>query len=315
MQTCKKNYYRKKRQQLGLSRSEVANALGIDCKRYDLIDKGEVKMPKNLINKFNEIINKTRGEQTIDKVNREQLVNDWWNKMSVKTGPGEYMLSEKMKEFNIASYKELAVLLGWKTGSGLISYLTGVHKISFNTKNRIYSFFENELNIQPIKKSKDIPKNTVLARYAEWYKSFDINEWLHKNNLAQSDIVKYTDLSTGTVSNICCGKFDMPKISTLVQLKEFVDNIENDTTIVPDTQSEKTFELTSIPLENVPDDIKEIGQNIVKEVNDNMQLKEKLVDTYRNKLEGLEETIKNRKQELLELEIQKNVYEELLESI
>lgn len=329
MNIYKRNYYRKKRLKKGLSMSEVANALNIDCAKYELIDRGKVKMPKNLIDKFNEIINKGKGEHIIAKLNREELVNKWWDEMSTKTSYGKYKLNEKMKEFNIDTLIELSNLLGWKSQAGICNYLSGKIPITFNTKNKIYSFFENELNIQPPKNNKT-KKNKTYTIYKKtmdlneiqnlynWYDGFDIVEWAQQNNLKRDDISTGTGLASGTISNLYRNIFAQPTVNTLMKLKSFVDKLDkqknNEITIVSGPVGTK-MTLSSVPIKEVPEDIKKIGEDLVKEVNENMKLKEKLIETYKNKLEGLEETITNYKQKLTELEIQKDVYQDLLETI
>lgn len=328
MKIYKRTYYRKKRHQARLSISEVANALGIDCTKYELIDKGEVKMPKILIDKFNEIINKGKNEQTLERLSREDVVNQWWDEMAIKIGHGKYKLNEKMKEFNIDSLLELSQLLGWKTQASLSNYLNGYTPTSFNIKNKIYSFFENELNIQPPKKENK-KKNILVNQngkcilinselYNEllnWYKTFDLKAWVNRNKLSCEEIRTYTKLSNGTISNLYNNKIETPKAETLLTLKTFVDNIENNTTIVSNKPIEQTFELTSVSIEKVPEDIQAIGEKLLEEVNENMKLKEKLIDKYQNKLEELEKTIQNFRHELQELEIQKDIYAKILEDI
>ena len=46
-------YYKKKRKKAGLAPSDMAKELGINYKKYNLRENGVVKMPKNLIDKFN----------------------------------------------------------------------------------------------------------------------------------------------------------------------------------------------------------------------------------------------------------------------
>ena len=104
-------YYKKKRKKAGLAPSDMAKELGINCKKYSLIENGVVKMPKNLIDKFNEIVSKGKNENTLERLNNEQVVNDFWNDMKTKVD-GQYNLKRRMKEFNIDTFRELASLTG-----------------------------------------------------------------------------------------------------------------------------------------------------------------------------------------------------------
>lgn len=306
------SYYCKKRRKAGLSRSEVSNALGIDYNRYVLIEKGEVKMPKKLINKFNEIINKTKGENDINRKNREQIVNEWWDEMCEKQSHGKYKINDKLEEFNISSLSELSNLLGYKHRGTASDYLNRTREVSFDIKDRFYSFFENELNIQPPKKMNkktnekykvNMKRNNNLS---DWYSSFDVDEWCEKNNISRQDIIKNTHLSSGTISNLFNGK-TIPADKTLSSLKKYVNEIEK--------AKQVTMEFTSIPVEEVPEEIQTIGKDLAMEVNEDMKLKEKLINKYGAKLEEIENNINKYKHLIEKLECEKVFYEEILKDI
>ena len=95
------SYYSDKRRKAGLSKSEVAEKLGIDYAKYELIDRGILRMPNRFLDKFNQIVNKSKNETVIDKLDKIDVVNKWWDEMSVKKSHGLYVLNDKMKEFNI----------------------------------------------------------------------------------------------------------------------------------------------------------------------------------------------------------------------
>lgn len=326
-----RSIWRKKRIKYGLTISEVANYLDIDYQRYELIDKGVVKMPRKYIDKFNELINKNKKEKNIDRLNREEIVNKWWDEVSVKTGYGKYKLNEKMKEFNIDSLNELAHLLGWSTQAGLCNYLNGNSQIGFDVKNKLYSFFENELNIQPPKekikkeRSKKLNNGEKKPRgfYARkisnefcdelynWYNNFNIREWAEKNNLTRHDIKNGTCLGDGTVSNLYRKTFDKPAISTVIKLKNYVDKVESDNQNV----MTETMVFESVPVEDVPEDIKEIGQKLVEEVNRDMQLKEKLSMKYRGVINEIEEKIEKHQEIIAELNKEKEIYEKIINDL
>lgn len=304
------SYYCKKRRKAGLSKSEVANALGIDYKKYVLIDKGVVKMPNKLIDKFNELINKTKTENNIDRINRKEIVDKWWKEMSVKKKHGVYVLNDKMKEFNIDTLKELSLLIG--SGKRYVSdCLNKSDEVNFETKNRLYSFFENELNIQPPKNKKtnkhsshrNIHENIELLN---WWKSFDINRWCADNDLTRKDVLINTKLSSGTICNLFNNKFT-PYNNTLALLKKYVDKVEK--------AKQVTMEFTSIPVEEVPEEIQTIGKDLAMEVNEDMKLKEKLINKYETKLEEIENNINKYRYLIEKLEYEKVFYEEILKDI
>lgn len=99
--------YRKRRRRTDLSQIEVANYLGISYDRYCLIERGDVKMPTRLLDKFNEIMNKSKGETIVDRINREQEVNKWWKEVSKREKWGTYGIDKYLKEFNIDNLKRI----------------------------------------------------------------------------------------------------------------------------------------------------------------------------------------------------------------
>ena len=196
-------YYEKKRRKTTLTRSDVANYLNIDYDRYELIERGKVKMPKNLIDKFNELINKQKGEVRVEQLNREQIVNEWWDKVRVKKGIGKYGLTEYMDKFNIKSLSQLAELMGYKNKLAIQQQLNGYnHKsTSYDFKNRLYSFFENELNIQPVEIKQTIQrKKVVISESLKWLSHFDIKSYLNENGLTQADLYRETDINRSVMS-------------------------------------------------------------------------------------------------------------------
>lgn len=196
-------YYEKKRRKTTLTRSDVANYLNIDYDRYELIERGKVKMPKNLINKFNELINKQKGEVRVEQLNREQIVNEWWDKVRVKKGIGKYGLTEYMDKFNIKNLSQLAELMGYKNKLAIQQQLNGYNNknTTYDFKNRLYSFFENELNIQPVEIKQTIQrKKVVISESLKWLSHFDIKSYLSENGLTQADLYREADINRSVMS-------------------------------------------------------------------------------------------------------------------
>ena len=67
-----KTYYKNKRNKVGLSQSDMARELGIPCVKYEQIERGEIKMPKRLIDKFNEIITRGNNIHSLKKLEHER---------------------------------------------------------------------------------------------------------------------------------------------------------------------------------------------------------------------------------------------------
>lgn len=153
------NYYAKRRKRSGLTRSEIAEKLGIDYQKYELIERGKVKMPMGLLDRFNEITMKKEVNK-IEDINKKEEVEKWWEEnITARREDGKSKIWDLMDNFNIKSYKQLGTLMGYESCS-TISDCTRVGGANpgFNTKNRWYTFFQNELNIQPIETEKDKEK-------------------------------------------------------------------------------------------------------------------------------------------------------------
>lgn len=313
------SYYSDKRRKAGLSKSEVAEQLGIEYAKYELIDRGILRMPNRFLDKFNQIVNKSKNETMINKLDKIEVVNKWWDEVSVKMGHGQYVLTEKMKEFNIETLHELDVLLGYKSHGVISGYLNNNKTIGFNAKNKLYNFFNDTLNIQAPKQ-----KNTVTSsrsRYTVeqqeeynnlliWFNGIDFLKWRSKHNLSNIAIHKSSGLSDGTVHNIMYQKGKIkPGYTTLKKLKTYYDNIENN------NQQPVVMTFTSVPTNEVPEEIRRQGEQLVREVNENMTLKETLNSKYREKIDKIEQRIKAYKELIGELEKEKEIYETVLEDL
>lgn len=234
-------YYKRKRRKTGLASSDMAKELGIDCKKYSLIENGVVKMPKNLIDKFNEIVSKGKSEHTLDRLNNEQVVNAFWDEMKSKTN-GKHNLKTKMKEFNIETFKEFGELLG-VSNSMISHYLSADWEPPYNFKNNVYLFFQNELNIQaPKKKSTSSLKgkkgNNQVGRackdpvLVDWYKTTDLIKLANENNLTYEDISNGCGVNISSVSRAMRKSTNTPSYNTLKCLKEYFDKLENNKIVV-----------------------------------------------------------------------------------
>lgn len=154
-----KTKYQTKRYEMGLSKEKMANLLGLSYVKYDSIEKGEVKMPLNLIDKFNEILKRGRFLNKLEESNDRKLIEDWFASM-VEIKNGEPVIKEKMREFNISTYSALAKLLGYTSSSTLVNNINQPNKMNTpNLRARLYYFFQDEVNIQkPENKVEDLIK-------------------------------------------------------------------------------------------------------------------------------------------------------------
>ena len=319
----KNTTWRKRRLKKGLDISEVANHLDISYERYALIDKGDVKMPNKYIEKFNELINRTKGETRINRLTREEVVTEWWASMCERKGRGIFGLSEKMREFNIDSMSDLDKLLGYSSSGATSNYLNKGVNIGYDLKNKYYSFFENELNIQPPKvvKTESKPKNKLKISYRgdeeylkllEWFENTNIRQWAIDHGLSRDDVRDGSGLSDGTVNNLYAKNYSTPYMQTLKKLKMFVDNYTEKPVDEPVGQ---TMTLTRVPTEEVPEDIRRMGRELAREANENMSLKEKLLMKYDEVIEGIENDINRYEYAITKLKEKKAFYEQIINDI
>lgn len=227
-----KTYYKNKRNKVGLSQSDMARELGIPCVKYEQIERGEIKMPKKLIDKFNEIITRGNNIHSLEKLEHEREVNeyiDWLIK--------DDHLKLEMNMFNISTRNELGQLLGYKDGTILSKLFSGKYAngYCYDLKNKIYLFFHDELNMQPKKLNKQISNKqksitSKLKKYCETY------------GLTQSELSKQMCMSLPTINRLLketriVGNSTLNKIDTFLKSKGFnKDSVDStaDEKFVPD---------------------------------------------------------------------------------
>ena len=211
-----KTYYKNKRNKVGLSQSDMARELGIPCVKYEQIERGEIKMPKRLIDKFNEIISRGNNIHSLEKLEHEREVNEYIDWLSKNDH-----LKLEMDRFNISTRNELGQLLGYKGGSIISKLFSGkfANAYAYDLKNKIYLFFHDELNMQPKKLNKQISDKqksitSKLKKYCETY------------GLTQSELSKQMCMSQSTINRILketqiVGNSTLSKIDIFLKSKCF----------------------------------------------------------------------------------------------
>lgn len=212
-----KTYYKNKRNKAGLSQSDMAKELGIPCVKYEQIERGEIKMPKKLIDKFNEIISRGNNIHSLEKLEHEREVNeyiDWLSK--------DNHLKLEMDMFNISTRNELGQLLGYNDGSIISKLFSGKFTNAYDLKNKIYLFFHDELNMQPKKSKKQISNKqksltTKLKKYCKTH------------GLTQHEVSKQLCIGQSTINRILMEKqiasnSTLNKIDIFLKSKGFNDN-------------------------------------------------------------------------------------------
>lgn len=297
-------YYKKKRIKKGIAKSDMAKELGLSYIRYSAIEKGEIKMPTKLMDKFNEIIN--RGARNdIEKLNNEDVVNVFWNEITAKDENGQFELLNKCREFNINSYRRLAELLGCSNGT-LSHYLNGYYKPNYDFKNKLYQFFQDENNIQlpnnndkpnkPNKTTDDITTRRGRAckkkNLLEFFEDTDFVKTLEDMNMTIIDFAKASGISVNATRGMV-NKRTIPAEKTLLKAKKYIDDyyhqvlpedkLENCFPDIPESEAEITTTTTDF-VTNVNVD----SNPIINRYRDEMANNCELIEIFKNKIEELE---------------------------
>lgn len=302
------SYYRKKRIQSGLVMSDVANYLGIDCKRYEMIDKGIVKMPKNLIDKFNELINKSKGERDLEHLNRNEIVNAWWEEMSTKEN-GRYKLYDLMEEYNIPSLSQLSRLLGYSTPTMICNYLSKKSNAGYDYKNKLYSFFENELNIQEptTRKRKYATKQKMPMAIENIYK-IDFEKYMFDNDLSTKQLAKEIGISQSTIGRILSKKLTGTTKKVYNSITSWLNNLPDSKCYLKDDTEEFVEEKND----------KNDNYNCSLIDSCNYSLIEKytnIVDDLSGQAVEIISKLNNLQKDLEKINDKKSIYEELLDDL
>lgn len=271
------NYYLKKRLQNNIKRSDMAKMLGVNYNFYYAIEKGSVKMPLNLIDKFNEIINRGKENEIIGAESTAKA-NEFWKEVSQKDDTGHWVLVNKMHEFNIKNFDELVALLGYKSVGTIYNYLQGRNPVGDEFKKRLYNFFSDETNIQipkPEPKRNKSYKIGNMPRRAnpeldEYYKNTDFKKIMRENYITNVDIANAVGVHNSTISNATCKKYK-PSYNIIQKIKDYLD--EHTTNWVPaDTQSAPTTQEGYISKQAMIDACNREMQEYQQEIS-NMQAK------------------------------------------
>lgn len=207
-----KTYYKNKRNKVGLSQSDMAKELGIPCVKYEQIERGEIKMPKRLIDKFNEIISRGNNIHSLEKLEHEREVNEYIDWLSKNDH-----LKLEMDRFNISTRNELGQLLGYKDGSIISKLFSGKFADAYNLKNKIYLFFHDELNMQPKKPKKSNKQKLIKDRLKKYCEAY---------GLTQCELSKQTHISQATINRLLketqiVGNSTLNKIDIFLKNKGF----------------------------------------------------------------------------------------------
>lgn len=228
-------YFEKRRKRSGLTKSEVAEKLGVDYQRYEMIERGQVKMPMKLFDKFNEITSKAKDEvESIEDLNKKEEVEKWWEEnIAARREDGKSKIYDLLDEFNIKSMNQLSTLMGYKSASIISDYTREKSNYvpGFDAKNRFYTFFKNELNMQP-----NLPQENNKSKAKRIIRKKDKIELVEE---------KPSKSITQTLFDFDTKKENSNGVSDLIEKYEnsliaINDNIKRYETIINNLISEKT---------------------------------------------------------------------------
>ena len=220
------NLFQRKRKEANLSKTDMAIELGVPFGVYEEIEKGERKMPTKLVDSFNKITTEAKKNKNITKMKtaqQKQVVNEFFKEV---VSNDREKLKDLMKKFNIKSFAELSELLGYN--STTVSHYTSsrLDLAGYEFKNKLYNFFQDELNIQSGK--KEVKKGgKKLNRVYYTAKEYDelcnlIKERNYKN---VSAFARDAKIDPSTMSNL--KKFGFISATTNKKIWDFL-NKENE---------------------------------------------------------------------------------------
>lgn len=307
------NIYKKKRQKINMSEVDMAKKLGMDLVKYKFIEKGLMKMPNELIDKFNKIID-NGAINKIDELEHKKEVETWFEENFLDRNK----LKDILKFYNIENYKHLGIVLGYKDGSTITRALKDGTSTKYALKNKIYTFLTNEMNIQlPINKPKKNIKSSVTSaersKLLKWFNNFDLKQFASENNLNAAKLSRKVGISSSVAWGLLNTQSKVgPNTGTLKKLKDFVENYSS--------LDELSKEFPKIPEMKEEDNICELtiqsrdDEPIIERTKPKHTISD-TIDKYRNMITNIDNIINDMQKTKSELETNKRIYSEVLKEL
>lgn len=308
------NIYKKKRQKINMSEVDMAKKLGMDLVKYKFVEKGLMKMPKELINKFNKIID-DGAINKIDELEHKKEVESWFEENFLDKNK----LKDILKFYNIENYKQLGILLGYKDGSAISTALSrGTNDTGYNFKNKVYTFLTNEMNIQlPINASKKNIKHSVPSadrkELLKWFNNFDLKQFARENNLNPAELSRKLGISSSTAWGLLNTQSKSgPNTGTLKKLKSLVENQSG--------LDELSKEFPKIPEMKEEDDLCELtiqclDDEPIVETTKTKYTISNTIDKYKKIIYDIDNKLNDLQKDMAELETNKKIYSEVLKEL
>lgn len=307
------NIYKKKRQKINMSEVDMAKKLGIDLVKYKFVEKGLMKMPKELIDKFNKIID-DGAINNIDVLEHKKEVERWFEENFLDKNK----LKDMLKFYNIKNYKQLGIVLGYKDGSTITRALKDGTSTKYALKNKIYTFLTNEMNIQlPINKPKKNIKSSVTSaersKLLKWFNNFDLKQFARENNLNPAELSRKLGISSSTAWGLLNTQSKSgPNTGTLKKLKSLVENQSG--------LDELSKEFPKIPEMKEEDDLCELtiqclDDEPIVETTKTKYTISNTIDKYKKIIYDIDNKLNDLQKDMSELETNKKIYSEVLKEL
>ena len=297
-----------------MSEVDMAKKLGMDLVKYKFVEKGLMKMPKELINKFNKIID-DGAINKIDELEHKKEVESWFEENFLDKNK----LKDILKFYNIENYKQLGILLGYKDGSAISAALSrGTNDTGYNFKNKVYTFLTNEMNIQlPINASKKNIKHSVPSadrkELLKWFNNFDLKQFARENNLNPAELSRKLGISSSTAWGLLNTQSKSgPNTGTLKKLKSLVENQSG--------LDELSKEFPKIPEMKEEDDLCELtiqclDDEPIVETTKTKYTISNTIDKYKKIIYDIDNKLNDLQKDMSELETNKKIYSEVLKEL
>lgn len=307
------NIYKKKRQKINMSEVDMAKKLGIDLVKYKFVEKGLMKMPKELIDKFNKIID-DGAINNIDVLEHKKEVERWFEENFLDKNK----LKDMLKFYNIKNYKQLGIVLGYKDGSTITRALKDGTSTKYALKNKIYTFLTNEMNIQlPINKPKKNIKSSVTSaersKLLKWFNNFDLKQFARENDLNPAELSRKLGISSSTAWGLLNTQSKSgPNTGTLKKLKSLVENQSG--------LDELSKEFPKIPEMKEEDDLCELtiqclDDEPIVETTKTKYTISNTIDKYKKIIYDIDNKLNDLQKDMSELETNKKIYSEVLKEL
>lgn len=187
------NIWEKQRKNNGLTRFEMAKAMGISEEKIEQIESGVREMPTE---KVDEYLEKMRNLSKTERKLKAAEARVWYENADLK---------KLISDFGFKNQREFARAIGCEQSSISI-WANKKKKIGTPALLKLYYFFNDGFN--KVVETPTKAENSMvddISKYCkdlrEWYDKTDFIELLREKNLTQKDISREFDIPFSTLNN------------------------------------------------------------------------------------------------------------------